>query len=292
MRSKPYFLFACRDGNERKALLHLKRHTNRCMPEYTDGAGNTALMWACINRLTKLALRIIRVYKEKCKLWKINRKGYTALMLACKYKLTKVALQLIKFGIGCNPYHISNNGFIALFIACINRKSIIANAIIKAFPDQADYTDKIGNTALILACKYNLKSTAMLLLDTHPRCKIDQRNIFDMSALHWAYISGMSTVASRINKLYISTVQEEINVITKELDTELYGSIDEEGDDNNKLKCYMCCGNIYQLVSLRPCSHIGLCIKCANLVERNEDPCPVCEETVCDVCNIGSIYFP
>ena len=61
-------------------------------PDQVNRYGNTALTWACSQRMSEVALRLIRTGCSKPD--QVNRYGDTALTLACGKEMTYVALRL------------------------------------------------------------------------------------------------------------------------------------------------------------------------------------------------------
>jgi len=217
MSNKPYFLNACREGNEKKALLHMNRHMKKCMPEYIDNIGNTALMWTCIKKLDRVAIKMIKIYKRKNKPWKKNFNKYTALMLACRFKRFGVAYMLIEaFGMNCKPNNVAIDRNTALIWACKNKMEEIANHMMIIFRDNCNpgIIGKSGNTALIWACKYKLTFTALLIINMCRECKYDYINRHGMTAIYWAYINSMTEVVSLLNNMYILDEDFSKNIYT------------------------------------------------------------------------------
>jgi ankyrin repeat protein len=55
-----------------------------CKPEQFDKHSNTALIWACQNKMNDVALTLIYTFGELCKPYHFNSYEYTAFILAKK----------------------------------------------------------------------------------------------------------------------------------------------------------------------------------------------------------------
>ena len=52
---------------EKVALKMIKVFGDKCRPDYVNYKGETALIWACHDRLEEVAIKIIEIYGDKCK---------------------------------------------------------------------------------------------------------------------------------------------------------------------------------------------------------------------------------
>ena len=79
----------------------------------------------------------------------------TALMHACIFKLSDVALALIATG-KSKPKHVDSNNFTALMYACRRNMTDVAIALIATGKSNHEHADKSGYTALTYARLYNM----------------------------------------------------------------------------------------------------------------------------------------
>jgi len=121
--------------------------------------GNTALILACDNKMTEVALELIKTGHANPE--QINNNyGNTALILACENIMTEVTLELIKTG-HVNPEQINNNyGNTALILACRNEMKEVALELIKTGHVKPDHIAQDGTTALSWACEKDMKDVA------------------------------------------------------------------------------------------------------------------------------------
>lgn len=134
--------------------------TGKSKPDQVNHDGNTALMYACQNGSTDIAIALIETGKSK--LEQVNNDGNTALIYACQNEMTDVAMALIATG-KSRPEQVNNDGDTALIIACQYGLIDIVMALIatgKSRPEQVNNTD---NTALIALCQFAQHANAYQL---------------------------------------------------------------------------------------------------------------------------------
>jgi len=95
----------------------------------------------------------------------VDEHDNTALIWACQNKMTDVALELIKTGFS-KPEHINNNHKTALIIACENNMTDVALELIKIDNFRQEYYNCHGNTLLILTCENKMTDVALELIKT------------------------------------------------------------------------------------------------------------------------------
>lgn len=84
-----------------------------------DKDGNTALMIACMKRLSKVATKIISKHPTEKYLQMINKDKEDAFLLACKHSLSDIAIYIFENN-GVNLGLVSKSGKNAIQIACEN----------------------------------------------------------------------------------------------------------------------------------------------------------------------------
>ena len=167
--------------------------TGKFNPERFDNNGNTALMLACKNEMSNVALALIQT--GQFKLEQVSKIGNTALMYACKNEMSNVALALIQTR-QSNPGQVNALEDTALKYACKNNMSNVALALIQtgqSNPGQVN-VNSFGNTALILACQNKMSNVALALIQTG-QSKPEHVNNNGTTALIWACNAKMPEVA-------------------------------------------------------------------------------------------------
>jgi hypothetical protein len=133
--------------------------TNGVDIDHQDCYGWTALMRACYNRQTEVALELLKVDGIDVNVQ--NRDGYTALIWACCKGLTEVAIELLKVdGIDVNVQ--DSYGGTALMRACLYGHADIALALLRDPRVDRHIKDRHGSNAL--ACARNKGLTAVVTL--------------------------------------------------------------------------------------------------------------------------------
>lgn len=206
-------LLACKNKLEKVALKLLERpelcNINAYVGDYCD-----ALQFAYENELQDVVIKInnikessgidIHCFRSK---WENS-----AFMEACYHGLEKVAKKLLETPEKCNVGYINeaynDNAFM---LACRNYKLIdIANRLLVEYPKECNIGQiGVGETALIFACKNELESVALKILDNWEECKIGHvSKSYDVklqeyykengTALMYACMYGLETVALKI----------------------------------------------------------------------------------------------
>jgi ankyrin repeat protein len=151
---------ACSNGFDTLAMELLEAID----PSYTDNDGNTALVEACRNGLTDVAISIIRTGKSNpSQVNNIN--GYTALIYSCYYGYNDVVTELINTGLS-NPSFVDSYGYTALIYACYYGYTDIAIELIQTGLSNPSWVDSYGYTALMYVCYYGLNNVAVELIQT------------------------------------------------------------------------------------------------------------------------------
>jgi ankyrin repeat protein len=211
--------WACKTKKaEDNIILLLTFFKELCKPECISKCGNTALIWACNNKMENVALKLIDEFGELCKPDCITVNGNTALMLACSNKMENVALKLInEFGelckpnkinyvdeIGelCKPDCINKNGNTALILACGNKMENVALKLIDKFGELCEpecISKKYNMTALSWACMNTMENVALKLINEFGElCKPDCISEYGNTALIWACTNNMENVALKL----------------------------------------------------------------------------------------------
>jgi len=90
-----------------------------------DVYGKTALIWACQNKMTEVALELIKTGHANFE--QVDKNSNTALILACRNAMKEVALELINTG-KSNPYQYDKDGKTAFLWACEKgMKEVVSN---------------------------------------------------------------------------------------------------------------------------------------------------------------------
>ena len=142
--------------------------TNGVDINHQDGYGETALIWACINEHTEVALELLKVDGHDINVQ--DSDGNTALTLACYYGLTEVVTELLKVG-GFDINVQDSNGETALMRACYNGLTEVALELLKVDGINVNVQDSDEHTALIWACYDGLTEVVIELL------KVDGINV-------------------------------------------------------------------------------------------------------------------
>ena len=90
----------------------------------SDKSNVTALIYACKNKMTEVALKLLYM---NCKPEQVNKYGNTALILAYSNGMKEVALKLLDMN--CNPEQVNKHGDTALILACDKGMTEVANKI-------------------------------------------------------------------------------------------------------------------------------------------------------------------
>ncbi len=161
---------------------------------YIDPSGNTALIEACKNNLSEVALALIATGESNPGLIMKYYNDNTALLFACKNKMSEVALALIATG-KSNPGHPNGIDITALNLACEYNMSEVALALIATGKSNPGVIPWFGikKSALLYACENNMSEVALALIATgesNPGYKWD-----GFTALIYACKNNMSDVA-------------------------------------------------------------------------------------------------
>ena len=191
-----------------------------------DEDGSTALMWACVNEHTHVAIALVKHKDIKVKL--MNNNDNTALHWASRQGMLAVVKELIAKDADVNKQNKSGNT--ALIWACEKNHADIALALLESKNidvDLANYNggtalhwasregilavveeliakdaevnkqNKSGNTALIGACKYKQPDVALALLESKD-IEVDLANETGENALYWASSQKMLAVVKKL----------------------------------------------------------------------------------------------
>ena len=187
-------IWACSNSLSEVALELIK--TGQAKPEQINNFGHSALILACSNILSDVALELIKTGQSKPE--QINSCGNTALICACSNSLSDVALELIKTG-QSKPEQISSSGNMALTYACINSLSEVALELIKTGQSKPGHITN-GESPLTIACKNCLSEVALELIKTG-QSKPDHQDFDDLSALDWANCHNLTDVVFELCKI-------------------------------------------------------------------------------------------
>lgn len=190
-----YFMIACKNNMKKLCKLLLSGPTINL--NLKDNTNNTALHYACFYKLENIACRLVSIVNN---INEINDAGYSPLMIACiagMKKLCKLLLSIptIKLDL------IDNNGKTALHYACSNKLESIACKIV-SMVDNLNDIDNEGRTPLMLACTNRMEKLCKILL-FNPTIKLNMKDVFGNTALHYAYSNKLENIAQRIESLII-----------------------------------------------------------------------------------------
>ena len=153
------------DAADRGELARVKEiiegmKTNGVDINHQDGYGYTALMIACINIHTEVALELLKVDGLDVNIQ--GSDGDTALMIACFKGLTEVALELLKVD-GLDANLQNSDGWTALMWACIYGRARVALALLRDPRVDRHIKNSDGSDALALACNEGLSAVVTLI---------------------------------------------------------------------------------------------------------------------------------
>ena len=105
-----------------------------------------------------------------CNPGQVSNTKYTALMLACKNNISEIALKLLDMD--CNPGQMNNEKYTALMIACINNMPEVVTKLLKLFRNECNVTYKSekGKTAFDYACDNEMYSCIPLFPIKYKKC--------------------------------------------------------------------------------------------------------------------------
>jgi hypothetical protein len=178
-----FLMAVCLMNNELFALKLLDLHEKGiedCELEHVNKKSQTALIIACQNKLSNVALKIIELLDSKSSSINIicSISKHTALFEACAYKLESVMLAIMdKFDGGRNlsyyrSYTYSHNSFFNQLIS-INSQNVILKLIDDNLNDKFLFDfNKISNI-LICLCNCGFGQCANKLIELHETGKYD-----------------------------------------------------------------------------------------------------------------------
>lgn len=173
-------------------------------PGHVDLFDNTALMYACHNKMIDVVLALLATGLSKPD--NVNKYGETALIVACSVNHPIIALTLIATGLS-KPEQVPDSGDTALIHACKNNMSEIALALIAIEQSKLDAIDYNNNTPLILACMMNMSEVALALIATG-LSKPNHINRMNLSAFDYIYKNDMHDVIFEMIKRNIITFND------------------------------------------------------------------------------------
>jgi len=161
--------------------------------------GKTALIYACENGLTEVALKILELFGPKCNIGQVDyHYKNTVLIHACIKSMTHVALKILEFPKECNIGQVSYKGDTALIGACRNILSDVALKIIELYGSECNVSQTTliyKFTALMWACKKRLSEVALKMIDKFGLdCNIGCVNKHGNTAFIWACENGLTEV--------------------------------------------------------------------------------------------------
>jgi hypothetical protein len=158
--------------------------------------GATALIWACRNNMTKVALALIATGESNPSA-QINDSKTTALIYACEYKMIEVALALIATGESTPGAQSDDNKTTALFWACYNKMTEVALALIATGESNPSAQCSKGCTSLIHACYNKMTDVALAILATG-NCNSLAINKSGHDALYYAKTPELTSISKKI----------------------------------------------------------------------------------------------
>ena len=157
--------------------------------------GETALHYASKKGMTEVVEELI---KKDADVNKQNNYGNTALMKACMYGHTVVALALLEHP-DIRVDLVTNSGYTALHQASEKGMLAVVEKLIEKRADVNKQTE-YGDTALIIACEYKHADVAFALLE-RTGIEVDLVNNDGETALHQAFNNDMTEVVERIREI-------------------------------------------------------------------------------------------
>ncbi len=154
-----------------------------------DKDGHTALIQACINEHTHVALALLE--REDINVDLVNKYGHTALQWASFKGMLEVVEKLIEKGADVNKQN--KDGYTALIMACDRGMLVVVEKLIEKGAD-VNVQDAYGNTALLAACRKEHTDVALALL-SHEDINVD------LAAKDWAFKNKMTEVVERIREI-------------------------------------------------------------------------------------------
>lgn len=174
-----------------------------------DEFGDTLLTSACMNGREAIALELL---KYDCRPLHVNNAEDTAFSLACENNMTAFIQEFCKlYPDGCD--HVNMYNETPLELCCQNENVQAAFYVIATNNCFLEHEDDDGNTALILACKYNMPliaSAIMYKLKEKHKLKqlrgrqlkhyIRHRNNLGYSAMTYAVHNCMPRTIQKLSK--------------------------------------------------------------------------------------------
>jgi ankyrin repeat protein len=190
------------DAANRGELVRVKEilqsmKTNGVDINHQDSDGDTALVRACSEGFTEVALELLKVDGIDVNIQDIL--GWTAYMRACSKGLTEVALELLKVD-GLDVDLQDSYGWTALMWACSRGLTEVALELLKVDGIDVNLQDRGGKTALMMACYTGHADTALSLL-RDPRVDRHMKIRDGSNALTWARNKGLTAVLTRFEAL-------------------------------------------------------------------------------------------
>jgi len=157
--------------------------------------GQTVLFWACICKMSDVAIKLIDRMSDKT-INKWNNYGTTALYKACYQNMPDVAMKLIDRMSDEAINKWNYGGETALFWACYNKQDL-AIKLIDRMSDKAinKINTKDEQTALYWACYRNMPDVAIKLID---RMSVEAINEKYREMLSFVRVSNMKKVEIKL----------------------------------------------------------------------------------------------
>jgi hypothetical protein len=163
-----------------------------CMPQQISVDKYTALMLACKNKLSSVALKLLQ-FGDMCMPQIANSENKTAFSYACKNEMEDVALKLIETN---TPLNLQS-----FIYACENKmenvclKMIEKNKEILTWP----FSETKGNSLLMYICNLNLEKVALKIVDSIKEgCNPGHTNSDRETPLYCACKNKMETLAIKL----------------------------------------------------------------------------------------------
>ncbi len=163
-----------------------------------DTDGNSALMYACMNHMEDVALKLFDCGIAKCFPEYVNKKKWTALYHCLMSKMENFALKLIRSG-HANVGHVGIENTTMLNVACMGKMENIVLEILQHHQDsvQLELPDDHQQTAFMNCICFLNEDICLKFLDTG-RAAEHLFNSFQETPLMIACSKGMEKLALRL----------------------------------------------------------------------------------------------
>ena len=164
-------IWLCHEKKREPVALALLA-TGHARPEFVTYNGGSALFFACVNEMPRLAMAILDKTGGAEANHVYDPDGQTALLWSCQHGMKEVALRLLATRSHGLPEAINRDGDTALLWACSQKKmtevaiAMIPLLVASGHADVVGHANAQGETALLWACDIKKEELALRLLGT------------------------------------------------------------------------------------------------------------------------------